>query len=137
MDPLMTVHGDTFVSDMLGLCGMANVFADRARRFPLAADIGQVTAHGLERLGDRDTRYPRIAIDEVVARAPEAIVLPDEPYAFTEADAAFFRDLATPAGARGAVERTSGRDVTWHGAWSIDAIDRVRSLAARLRANAP
>ncbi len=40
MKPLMTVNGDTFISDMLDLCGASNVFADRERRYPLAADLG-------------------------------------------------------------------------------------------------
>ena len=133
MDPLMTIHGDTFVSDMLDLCGMANVFADRARRYPLAADLGAAPPLTAERIGDRDTRYPRITVDELVARAPEAIVLPDEPYAFSDADADWFRALPLPAAARGAVRPTSGRDVTWYGAWSVDAIARVGDLAARLR----
>jgi ABC-type Fe3+-hydroxamate transport system substrate-binding protein len=134
MDPLMTIHGDTFVSDMLDVCGMANVFADRVRRYPLAADVGAAAAVDPARLGDRDTRYPRITVDELVARAPAAIVLPDEPYAFTEADAGFFRALPLPAGPRGAVRHTNGRDVTWYGAWSIEAIERVRALAELLRA---
>ena len=38
MDPLMTIHGDTLISDVLRLGGGDNVFADRARRYPLAAD---------------------------------------------------------------------------------------------------
>ena len=37
----MTIHGDTFISDMLDLCGAQNVFADRQRRYPLAADLGR------------------------------------------------------------------------------------------------
>lgn len=41
MDPLMTIRGDTFISDMLDLCGASNVFADRSRRYPLAADLGR------------------------------------------------------------------------------------------------
>jgi ABC-type Fe3+-hydroxamate transport system substrate-binding protein len=132
-DPLMTIHGDTFASDMLDLCGMANVFADRPRRYPLAADLGRAAPLPQERIGDRDTRYPRVTVDEVVERAPEAVVLPDEPYAFGEADADAFRALALPAASRGAVCCTSGKDLTWYGAWSVDAIDRVRRLAAILR----
>src|SRR6185312_3693672 len=41
MDPLMTIHGATFISDMLDLAGAQNVFADRERRYPLAADLGK------------------------------------------------------------------------------------------------
>src|SRR6202044_2720392 len=100
MAPLMTVHADTFISDMLDLCGAANVFADRVRRYPLAADLRGAAPLSPEKVGDRDVRYPRVTLDEVVARAPELVLLPDEPHPFTEADAAVFRSLAIPAAAR-------------------------------------
>src|SRR5262249_4908592 len=49
MDPLMTVHASTFISDVLTLVGAENVFADRERRYPLA-----------DRIAGRDVRYPRV-----------------------------------------------------------------------------
>jgi ABC-type Fe3+-hydroxamate transport system substrate-binding protein len=128
MTPLMTIHGDTFISDMLDLCGAHNIFADRARRYPLAADLGRAAALSADRVGDRDVRYPRVTLEEVVARAPELIVLPDEPHPFTREDASVFRGIATPASARGAVVRASGKDLCWYGSRSVDAIARVRSL---------
>ncbi len=39
-DPLMTFTDDTFGGDMLRLAGVRNAFADRDRRYPLAADLG-------------------------------------------------------------------------------------------------
>ncbi len=134
--PLMTIHGATFVSDMLEIGGMNNVFADRERRYPLAADMGRAAPMPPASLDVRDIRYPRVTVDEVVARAPEAIVLPDEPYAFGEADAARFRSLPVPAGATGAVVCAAGRDLTWYGAWSAEAIARVRALGDGLRTRA-
>jgi len=71
MEPLMTIHGATFISDMLDLVGAQNVFADRERRYPLAADLGKAKPLSPERVGDRDVRYPRVTMDEVNARAPE------------------------------------------------------------------
>lgn len=130
MQPLMTVNGDTFISDMLDLCGAQNVFADRERRYPLAADLGRAPPLPRERVGDRDVRYPRVAIDEVVARAPELVVLPDEPHPFSDDDAAFFRSLDIPAAARGAVVETSGKDVCWYGARSVEGIARLRAVVA-------
>jgi ABC-type Fe3+-hydroxamate transport system substrate-binding protein len=128
MTPLMTIHGDTFISDMLDLCGAQNIFADRVRRYPLAADVGQSAALSPDRVADRDVRYPRVTLDEVVARAPELIVLPDEPHPFNDENASVFRALSTPASARGAVIRTSGKDLCWYGSRSVEAIARVRSL---------
>jgi len=131
MSPLMTVHGDTFISDMLDLCGAENVFADRERRYPLAADLGRAPALPPEKVEGRDVRYPRVTLDEVVARAPELVVLPDEPHPFSEEDAAVFRALDVPASRRGAVVRTGGKDLCWYGARSVEGIGRVRALVAR------
>jgi ABC-type Fe3+-hydroxamate transport system substrate-binding protein len=108
MDPLMTIHGETFLSDALDLAGASNVFADRPRRYPLAADLGRAPSLPEERVGARDTRYPRVTLEEVCARAPELVVLPDEPHRFDEADADVFR-------ARGlSVLFVSGRDLSWY-----------------------
>lgn len=134
MDPLMTVHGDTFISDMLALAGAENVFADRERRYPLAADLnGAARQLSPERVGDRDTRYPRITLDEVVARQPEIVLLPDEPHPFTEADAAVFRGLDIPAAKRGAVVLCDGKDLMWYGARSVEGLDRLRAIVDAAR----
>ena len=131
MKPLMTVHGDTFISDLLDLCGAQNVFADRQRRYPLAADLGKAPALPPEKVGERDTRYPRVTLEEVIARAPELVLLPDEPHPFSEEDAEVFRALDIPAAKKGAVVRTGGKDVCWYGARSVEGLGRVRALVAR------
>jgi ABC-type Fe3+-hydroxamate transport system substrate-binding protein len=133
MDPLMTIRGDTFISDMLNLCGATNVFSDRSRRYPLAADLGHGPALSQEAVAGRDVRYPRVTLDEVVAHAPELVVLPDEPHPFSPSDAFVFRALAIPAAARGAVVQTSGKDLCWYGAWSVEGITRVRALVDSFR----
>jgi ABC-type Fe3+-hydroxamate transport system substrate-binding protein len=126
MDPLMTIHGATFISDMLDLCGAQNVFSDRERRYPLAADVGTRAAIDP---GQRDVRYPRVTRDEVALRAPEIVILPDEPHPFSDADAAVFRELLPSA----AIHRTDGKDLCWYGARSVDGIDRVREMISQLR----
>lgn len=133
MHPLMTIRGDTFISDMLDLSGAINVFGDRTRRYPLMADLGRAAPFSAEQVGDRDVRYPRITVDEVVARAPEAILLPDEPYSFGEKDAEVFRALRIPAAGRDAIAFASGKDLCWYGARSAEGIGRVRALIASLR----
>ncbi|MGH7298054.1 MAG: helical backbone metal receptor [Polyangiaceae bacterium] len=134
MKPLMTVNGDTFISDMLDLCGARNVFADRERRYPLAADLGKARALPKEKVGDRDVRYPRVTEREVVERAPELVLLPDEPHPFSEEDAGVFRALDIPAARAGRVVRTGGKDLCWYGARSVEGIGRVRALVAGTRA---
>ncbi|WP_437732016.1 helical backbone metal receptor [Sorangium sp. So ce1335] len=128
MDPLMTVHGDTFISDMLDLVGAQNVFGDRPRRYPLAADLGKAAPLPPERVQGRDLRYPRVTLDEVIARAPDIVLLPDEPHAFTDADAAIFRSLDIPAARRGHVIRCDGKDLMWYGARALEGLNRLREI---------
>jgi ABC-type Fe3+-hydroxamate transport system substrate-binding protein len=133
MKPLMTIHGDTFISDMLDLCGAQNVFADRERRYPLAADLGKAAPLPPEKVEGRDVRYPRVTLEEVVARAPELVLLPDEPHPFSEEDAGVFRALDIPAAKTGAVVRTGGKDLCWYGSRSVEGISRVRGLVSLWR----
>jgi len=121
MDPLMTLNADTFGSDVLARIGIANVFGDRLRLYPLAADLGKTAPQDPE---GRDVRYPRITLAEVAARDPDLVVLPDEPHAFSAADEAALR-AALP---RPRIARVSGKDLFWYGAWTIDALPRLASL---------
>jgi ABC-type Fe3+-hydroxamate transport system substrate-binding protein len=137
MDPLMTCSGDTFTSDVLALAGARNVFVGRERRYPLAADLGRTVPLPAERIVGRDVRYPRITPDEVVARAPELILLPDEPHPFSEADAAVFRALDVPAARLGNVRFCDGKDLTWYGARGLEGLARLRALVDAARAGRP
>jgi ABC-type Fe3+-hydroxamate transport system substrate-binding protein len=122
MDPLMTLNAETFGSDMLAYAGIGNAFGDRERLYPLAADLGKSAPQDA---AGRDVRYPRITLDEVAARKPDVVILPDEPYAFTAADADMFRDkLQVP------VVHVSGKDLFWYGAWQVDAVERLARVLA-------
>ncbi len=118
MDPLMTIHHDTFISDAVELCGGRNVFSDRPRRYPLAADLGRREPVDP---GGRDTRYPRVTLEEVAARAPRLVLLPDEPHEFTPADAEVFRKAVPEA----EVAFCDGKDLMWYGMRSLEGLDRV------------
>jgi hypothetical protein len=114
------------MSDALRLGGGGNVFADRQRMYPLSADLGQAIPRPA---GTRDTRYPRVTLEEVGQRAPAIVLLPDEPHPFSEQDAAVFQ--ATLPAAR--VVRCGGRDFSWYGAQSVEGIPRLRALIDGLR----
>ena len=131
-DPLMTLNHETFGSDMLARAGADNAFADRERQFPLAADLGRTSPIAADRAAGRDRRYPRISQEELVARAPDLVLLPDEPYAFGPDDAEAMAALDLPAARRGAVALVSGKDLFWYGAWAALALPRLRALVARL-----
>ena len=74
-----------------------------------------------------------MSLEEVTDRRPELVLLPDEPHPFSEEDAAVFRGLPIPAAARGAVLRTSGKDLCWYGARTVEGLPRVRALVVRAR----
>lgn len=127
--PWMSLDHRTYASDLLRLAGGENVFADRARRHPLAADLGDAPA--IET--DRDTRYPRFAPEELRARAPELVLLPDEPYRFGEDDAREVRELLPEA----AVCLVSGKDLFWYGTRIATAIDRIADAIVTCRSTRP
>src|SRR2546425_11440320 len=115
------------MSDALRLGGGENVFAERQRLYPLAADLGQAVPRPA---GTRDTRYPRVALDEGVKRAPRIVLLPDEPHPFSERDAEGFR-AAIPPGTK--VGRCGGRGFSWDGAQSVEGVPRLRRVVESLR----
>jgi ABC-type Fe3+-hydroxamate transport system substrate-binding protein len=96
--PWMHLGSDTYAGDVLRRLGVDNVLADSARRY---------TKLGLEQLPEVDL-----------------VVLPDEPYQFTEMDG----PEAFP-GVRCAL--VSGRSLTWYGPAMIGA---PQALLASLRA---
>jgi ABC-type Fe3+-hydroxamate transport system substrate-binding protein len=117
LDPLMTINADTYVHDVLRVCGGTNVFADRERLYPLSADLGQTSPYpaGDSRLLGRDTRYPRVTWEEVIARDPHVILLPSEPFAFDESHVPIFQGLNVKASRDGRIHLVDGSYLTWHG----------------------
>src|SRR5258708_18389404 len=83
-----TITRHTYVHDLLRTCGVENVFADRERHFPLAADLGEAPPLTADdpRIENQDTPYPRLSLDEVVAAQPELGFLPGGPHNFTQPD---------------------------------------------------
>ncbi len=110
----MTFNRETYPHDVLALLGARNVFAERERRYPLEADLG--TAEPLP-AGGRDTRYPRVTVEEVRAARPEVILLPSEPYAFGARERERLLSLLpdAPAVRQGRVHLVDGSLLTWHG----------------------
>jgi ABC-type Fe3+-hydroxamate transport system substrate-binding protein len=105
-EPWMTVGGDTYVHDLLATCGGANVFGDRAR-------------------------YPTVTLAEMAARAPEVILLPDEPYRFRRAHLRDFDAYpAVPAVRDGRVRLVDGKPFSWHGPRLAEALTKLPELLA-------
>jgi ABC-type Fe3+-hydroxamate transport system substrate-binding protein len=104
-NPWMTVGADTYIHDLLTLCGGENVFAE---------------------YGDR--RYPVVRDEEIVAAAPEVVLLPDEPYPFTAEEAQALRALPIPAARDGRIHRIDGTLVSWYGPRIARALETLPPL---------
>lgn len=128
-DPWMSLDGRTFASDVLAAAGADNVFEDRPRRYPLAADLDPDRP---ELRTDKDTRYPRFALDELIARRPDVVLLPDEPYAFGEAERTELQTALANELPHVRVALCSGKDLFWYGVRAVGSVGRVRSLLASL-----
>ncbi|MEV6983532.1 helical backbone metal receptor [Sphaerisporangium sp. NPDC051017] len=103
--PWMVAGRDTFLGDVLLRLGVENIYAGHPER------------------------YPKIPLPELLATAPDLVVLPDEPYRFTADDGpGFFPGV--PAAL------VSGRHLTWYGP-SLAEAPGVLAEALRLAAPAP
>jgi len=120
----MTINQETYVDSVLSISGGENIFKMRERRYPLEADLGLAEP---EKAGDRDTRYPRVTVEEVIALSPDVVLLPSEPYTFGEGDREqVIAVLAgTPAVKKGKVFLVDGRLLTWHGTRLAHALTEV------------
>jgi ABC-type Fe3+-hydroxamate transport system substrate-binding protein len=107
-DPWMTVSGDTYVSDLFRRVGGRNAF---------------------EKKGAGTHDYPTVSELEVVEASPDLLVLPDEPYRFTEKDAAFWRGKLS-AGPR--IVLVKGDDFSWHGTRTLRGLAAAGQLARQL-----
>lgn len=125
----MTINQNTYSHDVLRISGGLNVFADRMRQYPLEADLGLAEP---QEAGGRDQRYPRITADEIRHRNPEVILLPDDPYVFSEDDERLIADeLADTSAVRNScIIRVDGRWISWYGMSTGRA---VRTLSALFR----
>lgn len=77
--------------------------------------------------------YPVIEEDTILASDPDVILLPDEPYRFTQRDAAFWRERL-PATCRIVV--VPGDDWCWHGVRTLRGLEAAAALATVVGAEA-
>jgi ABC-type Fe3+-hydroxamate transport system substrate-binding protein len=112
--PYMTINRDTYIHDMLSVCGARNIFADRPER------------------------YPTVTLDEVAAARPTVILLPDEPFRFRRAHVADFAGYTeVPAVRDGRIHLVDGKPFSWHGPRIAEALRTVPSLLERATSSRP
>ena len=104
-EPYMTINRDTYIHDLLAVCGAANVFGERAER------------------------YPTITLAEMAARRPEVIVLPDEPFRFRRIHLRDFEPFGdVPAVRAGRIHLVDGKPFSWHGPRVAEALRTLPAL---------
>jgi ABC-type Fe3+-hydroxamate transport system substrate-binding protein len=109
-DPWMTINGDTYVHHMLKVCGGDNVF------------------------GDAMMRYPEVVLEQVPALNPDLILLPSEPYAFSEQHR--YRLLTDPMLAGRPVLLVEGKAFSWHGTRTARGLRAVHTILMTVRQEA-
>ncbi len=109
----MTFNQETYSHDLLMKLGAENIFKDRKRLYPLAADLG---TRQPDDPGTRDTRYPRVQLAEIVQADPELVILPDEPYEFGEGEGQWLKSTLEKALSHPVeVVLVDGSLITWPG----------------------
>lgn len=111
-DPWMTAGPDTYVGDMIALCGGLNLSPEALERAPAAR------------------RYPKLSLARLVELRPEVVLLPHEPYAFGEQDVALLAALELPAAETGRIHLIDGTWVSWYGPRIGVAVVELRRLLA-------
>lgn len=104
--PWMTLSAATYGSSVMELIGVENVFAMSP------------------------VRYPETTLPAVAARRPDVVLLPTEPYSFTDRHVAEVAEALPGA----AVVLVDGQDLFW---WGIRTPGAVGRLARRLAGEAP
>jgi ABC-type Fe3+-hydroxamate transport system substrate-binding protein len=109
-NPWMAFNADTYAHDVLRMLGFQNVFASAGER------------------------YPPTTLDQALARRPDVILLPDEPYLFGERDVDEIKGFVAPPLSR-RVLLISGRDLHWYGSHMASGLRSLWERLARVRAS--
>ena len=103
----MSFNRDTYAHDLLRCAGGDNVCAGEAQR------------------------YPTVDLEAVAGADPEVILLPSEPYPFTERHLEYLRPLAQTAALRNRrVHLIDGKTLSWYGPRTVPALALLRRLLA-------
>jgi len=107
--PWMAFNADTYAHDVLRMMGFNNVYAAAGKR------------------------YPATTLDEAIELRPDVVLLPDEPYEFSDKDVDELRRVLPPGLAR-RVLIVSGRDLHWYGVHMVSGLKSLAQRLARVRA---
>ncbi len=109
--PWMAFNADTYADDMLWCCGAENVVRTKAER------------------------YFSTTLAEIAALQPDVVVLPSEPYPFTNKHFVHLKELVeTPAGRGGHFYCIDGMALCWYGPRIADGLTELSRLFTYVRA---
>jgi ABC-type Fe3+-hydroxamate transport system substrate-binding protein len=103
-DPYMVAGHDTFINEMLKLCGFKNVFTEK------------------------ESRYPEISNEELIKADPKLILLSSEPYPFKEKHIEEIRQILPDA----KILIVDGEIFSWYGSRLLKAPDYFTDLLKRI-----
>ena len=105
--PYMTINSDTYIHDVITICGGLNVYADQS------------------------DRYPELIVDDIITAQPDIIFLPSEPFPFTEKHTNEIQQHPDiPAVRNGRVLLVDGEMFSWYGVRMIFGLPYVRRILA-------
>ncbi len=97
--PWMSFNEHTFASDLLSIIGVGNVCSQEGET------------------------YPEVTLDDIASRQVDVVLVPSEPYEFSDDHLAELRTIAPTL-------RVDGRDLFWWGARTVEASHRLRDVIA-------
>jgi ABC-type Fe3+-hydroxamate transport system substrate-binding protein len=104
--PLMVAASQTFIHEMLLLCGFVNAFQNKLR-------------------------YPAITEQELIASAPEFILLSSEPYPFQEKHMHYFQQLLPHS----TIILVDGEMFSWYGSRLLHSVAYFKTLIENIQKN--
>lgn len=111
LNPLMTISANTYLHDLLYVLGGNNAFA-----------------HIKPNADDHASDYPQITLAAVETAQPDVILLPSEPFHFSNEHVPIFKALDVPAAHHGRIHLVDGSLLTWHGTRIAYAMDQLPDL---------
>ncbi|MCK4663062.1 MAG: ABC transporter substrate-binding protein [Bacteroidales bacterium] len=98
--PYLSINNETYIGSIIEKCGCVNIF------------------------GDKQERYPKIKVEEIINLFPDYIYLSSEPYSFIEKDVNEIKKLIPDVN----VKIVDGEMFSWYGSRMLKATDYFEKL---------
>ncbi len=107
--PYMSFNTDTYIDNLMTLCGGRNIFKDKAER------------------------YFKVTLEEVAQRNPDVILLPNEPYKFSQADLEDFQPFPEVSAVKmQQIYLIDGKLLSWYGPRMKEGLLKLQELFSEI-----